>query len=177
MGYFRDDTPLIELILDDKGKQELDKLWDEFEFMGDFTTRTWVQYFFNQSGEVEGHGRESGSARPSDEHVSATPIIFGLRDAYLKKAEASQNSIANEAIREHFRRVNEAIRSVDRMRIDAEPRHLDALLQFAARAYRRPLSQAESEDLTAYYHSLRDKGGLTHEEAIRDALCHLMSPN
>ena len=177
MGYFRDDTPLIELILDDKGKQELDKLWDEFEFMGDFTTRTWVQYFFNQSGEVEGHGRESGSARPSDEHVSATPIIFGLRDAYLKKAEASQNSIANEAIREHFRRVNEAIRSVDRMRIDAEPRHLDALLQFAARAYRRPLSQAESEDLTAYYHSLRDKGGLTHEEAIRDALVSvLMSP-
>jgi len=177
MGYFRDDTPLIELILDDRGKQELDKLWDEFEFMGDFTTRTWVQYFFNQSGEVEGHGRESGSARPSDEHVSATPIIFGLRDAYLKKAEPSQNSIANEAIREHFRRVNEAIRSVDRMRIDAEPHHLEALLQFAARAYRRPLLQAESEDLTGYYHSLRDKGGLTHEEAIRDALVSvLMSP-
>ena len=77
MGYFRDDTPLIQLILDDKGKQQLDRLWNEFEFMGDFTTRTWVQYFFNQSGEVAGHGRESGSTRPSDEQVSSTPVIFG----------------------------------------------------------------------------------------------------
>jgi hypothetical protein len=177
MGYFRDDTPLIELILDDKGKKELDKLWDEFEFMGDFTTRTWVQYFFNQSGEVEGHGRESGSARPTDTQVSSTDIIFGLRDAYLKKAEPSRNSIANEAIREHFRRVNETIRWVDRMRVEAEPRHLDALLDFAARAYRRPLTREESEDLVAYYHSLKDKSGLSHEEAMRDSLVSiLMSP-
>jgi len=92
MGYFRDDTPLIQLILDDKDKQELDRLWNEFEFMGDFTTRTWVQYFFNQSGEVAGHGRESGSTRPSDEQVSSTPVILSLRDAYLAKAQASQSS-------------------------------------------------------------------------------------
>ncbi len=141
MGYFRDDTPLIQLILDDKGKQELDRLWNEFEFMGDFTTRTWVQYFFNQSGEVAGHGRESGSTRPSDEQVSSTPVILGLRDAYLAKAQASQSSaVSIEAIRDHFRRVNETIRSVERMRTEAEPQHLDALLKFAARAYRRPLS-------------------------------------
>src|SRR4029077_19016469 len=57
MGYFRDDTPLIELILDDKGKKELDRLWTDFEFMGDYTMRTWVQYYFNQSGEVQGKGR------------------------------------------------------------------------------------------------------------------------
>jgi mono/diheme cytochrome c family protein len=178
MGYFRDDTPLIEMILDENGKKELDRLWNEFEFLGDYTTRTWVQYFFNQSGEVEGHGRESGSARPSDAHVSATPVIFGLRDAYLKKAEASGgNPVALEAIRDHFQRVNDAIRSVDSMRVEAEPRHLDALLRFAARAYRRPLSPAESQDLLAYYHALRDKSELAHEEAVREVLVSvLMSP-
>jgi mono/diheme cytochrome c family protein len=177
MGYFRDDTPLIELILDEKGKQQLDALWTEFEFMGDFTTRTWVQYFFNQSGEVNGKGRESGSARPSATQVSATPVIFALRDAYLAKAEAGGNPVAKEAIRDHFQRVNETIRGVDQLRAAAEPRHLNALLAFAARAYRRPLSPSESQDLTAYYHSLRDKGGLTHEEAIRDAIVSvLMSP-
>ena len=65
MGYFRDDTPLMELILDDDGKKELDRLWNEFDFIADFTARTWVQYYFNQSGEVQGKGRESGTARPS----------------------------------------------------------------------------------------------------------------
>ena len=92
MGYFRDDTPLMELILDDKGKKELDRLWDEFDFIADFTARTWVQYYFNQSGEVQGKGRESGHARPSDKDVSAPPIIFGLRDAYLAKAAGQQQS-------------------------------------------------------------------------------------
>ena len=64
------------------------------------------------------------------------------------------------------------------MRVDAEPRHLDALLKFAARAYRRPLSQAERDDLLAYYHTLREKDGLTHEDAIRDSIVSvLMSPD
>ena len=36
------------------------------------------------------------------------------------------------------------------MRVDAEPHHLDALLKFAARAYRRPLTQAERDDMLAY---------------------------
>ncbi len=177
MGYFRDDTPLIELILDEKGKNELNSLWDEFDFIADFTTRTWVQYFFNQSGEVEGHGRESGSVRPSDKAVAAAPVIFGLRDAYLAKADASDNPIAMEAIRDHFQRVNTTIRGVEKMRVEAEPRHLEALLKFAARAYRRPLSQSEHDSILAYYHSLRDKGGLTHEEAVRDSIVSvLMSP-
>jgi hypothetical protein len=177
MGYWRDDTPLQELILDDKGTQELNRLWDEFDFIADFTARTWVQYFFNQSGEVQGTGRESGSARPSDKEVSAAPVIFGLRDAYLAKAEPSNNPIAMEAIRYHFQWVNDTLRRVERMRVEAEPRHLDALLHFAARAYRRPLSQPEHDGVLAYYRELRDKSGLTHEEAVRDSIVRvLMSP-
>ena len=31
LGFFRDDKPLMELILDDKGQQELNRLWQEFE--------------------------------------------------------------------------------------------------------------------------------------------------
>lgn len=179
MGYFRDDTPLMELILDDEGKRELDRLWDEFDFIADFTTRTWVQYFFNQSGEVEGKGRESGSVRPSDKEVAAEPVVFGLRDAYLAKANASPDNdpVAIEAIEDHFQRVNATMRAVERMRAEAEPRHLDALLQFAARAYRRPLSPPERDELRTFYDSLRNKSGLTHEEAIRDSIVRvLMSP-
>ncbi len=55
---------------------------------------------------------------------------------------------------------------------------LKALLAFAARAYRRPLSKAERDDLLAYYHSLREKEGLSHEDAIRDCIVSvLMSPD
>src|SRR5262249_23767715 len=60
----------------------------------------------------------------------------------------------------------------------AEPRHLAALAAFAARAYRRPLTTAERDDLLAFYRSLRDQDHLSHEDAVRDTLTSiLMSPN
>jgi uncharacterized protein DUF1592/uncharacterized protein DUF1588/uncharacterized protein DUF1587/uncharacterized protein DUF1595/uncharacterized protein DUF1585/cytochrome c len=178
MGFFRDDTPLMELVLDEKGQKELDRLWNEFEFIADFTTRTYIQYFFNQSGEVQGNGRESGTERPSDKEVTAEAIILGLRDEYVAKAEASDNPIAMQAMRDHFDRVNATLRSVERMHVAAEPRHLDALLKFAARAYRRPLSKPESDDILAYYRTVREKEALSHEDAIRDSVVSiLMSPD
>ena len=179
MGYFRDDTPLMELILDEKGRKELNRLWVEFDFITDYTSRTWVQYFFSQSGEVQGKGAESGSARPLDKEVHSTEVIFQLRDAYLAKAAADPKNdpVAADAIRDHFQRVNDTIRSQERLRVEAQPLHLKALLRFATRAYRRPLSPAERDDLLAYYHTLRDTGSLTHEEAVRDSIVRvLMSP-
>jgi hypothetical protein len=174
MGYFRDDTPLMELILDEKGRKELDRLWDDFEFIANYTARTWVQYFFNQSGEVQGKGAESGTARPTDHEVTDEAVIMGLRDAYLAKAAANPKNdpIAPQAIREHFELVNVTLRNLEKERIDAESKHLDALLRFAAQAYRRPLAKAERDDLLAYYHSLRSK--LSHEDAIRESIVGLL---
>ena len=177
MGYWRDDQPLMELILDDKGQKQLNRLWDEFDFISDFTLHTWVQYYFNQSGEVQGRGAESGTLRPSDKDISTPAIIFGLRDAYLTKAAPANNPAAMEAIRVHFQWVNDTLRRVEKMRVDAEPMHVEALVRFAARAWRRPLSTAERADVVAYYHSLREKDGLSHEEAVRDSIVRvLMSP-
>ena len=180
LGFFRDDTPLMELILDEKGKKEIDRLWDEFDFIADFTSRTWVQYFFNQSGEVLGKGAESGNPRPATHQVTDTEVVLGMRDKYLAKALADPNNnpIAPLAIRDHFDRMNSTLRRLEREHAAAEAKHLDALLQFAARAYRRPLSQAEREDLLAYYQTLRSKNELSHEDAIRDSVASvLMSPD
>ncbi len=180
MGYFRDDTALMELILDEKGQQELNRLWDEFDFIASYTARTWVQYYFNQSGEVLGKGAESGSARPLDHQVTDTEVIMKMRDTYLAKAAANPNNdpVAPQAIREHFARVNATLRTLEKEHADAEPKHLEALLRFAAHAYRRPLTKAERDDLLAYYHTLRDKNQLSHEDAIRDSVASLlMSPD
>jgi Protein of unknown function (DUF1592)/Protein of unknown function (DUF1588)/Protein of unknown function (DUF1587)/Protein of unknown function (DUF1585)/Protein of unknown function (DUF1595) len=179
MGYFRDDSPLSELILDDKGRKELEALWDQFEFVADYTGRTYVQFFFNQSGEVLGNGRESGTLRPSEKEVTAEAVILDFKKAYLAKAAADDKTdpIAIGAITDHFERVNATLRGIERERLDAEPRQLDALVTFATRAYRRPLSQAERADLLAFYRSLRAKSDLTHEEAMRDSIVSvLMSP-
>jgi hypothetical protein len=180
MGYFRDDTPLMELILDENGRKELNRLWNEFDFIAAYTARTWVQYFFNQSGEVQGKGAESGTARPPDHEITDQAVIFGLRDAYLDKAQSDTRNdpISTDAINEHFDGVNATLRALEKEHADAQPKHLDALVRFAARAYRRPLSTAERKDLAAYYHQLRDKSGLSHEDAMRESIAGvLVSPD
>ena len=60
------------------------------------------------------------------------------------------------------------------MRIAAEPVQLEALVKFAARAYRRPLTKAERDGLLAHYHQLREKGGLSHEDAMRDSVASIL---
>jgi hypothetical protein len=171
MGYFRDDTPLSELILDEKGKKDLDTLWQEFDFIADYTVRTWDQFVFNGGG--GGGGRGVSVARPSFQDATTEPVIFGMRDQYLKAAPADNPAVI-QAIKDHFESLNSEIRWVERARVEAEPRHLDALLKFAARAYRRPLAQEERDEILAYYRELREKSNLTHEEAMRGSMVSLL---
>jgi hypothetical protein len=55
----------------------------------------------------------------------------------------------------------------------AEPGHVEAVLDFAARAYRRPLSGEERDQLRGLYHKLR-KQELGHEEAIQFLLARVL---
>ena len=180
VGFYRDDTPLLELILDEKGQREINRLWTEFDYIANFTDRTWTQYFFNQSGEVQGKGAESATDRPANHAITDTEVIMAMRDAYLAKADASvtNDPVAPTAIRDHYDRINATLRGIEKERQLAEPKHLEALVRFAARAYRRPLAPAERDDLLAYYRVLRTKNELPHEEAIRDSVVSiLMSPD
>src|SRR5262249_39125968 len=60
--------------------------------------------------------------------------------------------------------------------LDAEPKHLDAVIAFAAKAYRRPLKAGEADDLRALYRKLRGEG-LPHDDAWRLVLARvLVSP-
>jgi Protein of unknown function (DUF1592)/Protein of unknown function (DUF1588)/Protein of unknown function (DUF1587)/Protein of unknown function (DUF1585)/Protein of unknown function (DUF1595) len=180
MGYYRDDLPLIQLILDDNGKKELDRLWNEFDYIADFSARTWTQYYFNQSGEAFGKGDESGSERPTDHAVTDSEVIFKMRDVYLAKAasDESNDPVAAEAIRAHFDQVNATLRSLEKERADAESRQLESLLEFAARAYRRPLTPAERTELLEDYHKDRTQNQLSHEDAVRGAITGvLMEPD
>src|SRR5262249_11085013 len=83
---------------------------------------------------------------------------------------------AVEVVRDYFGRMNRNVRALESAKGAAQPVHLVALLGFASRAYRRPLTQTESDDLLAFYRSLREQA-LSHEDAIRDTVTSvLMSP-
>ena len=178
MGYFRDDKPLYELLLDEAGQKQLDQMWRELDFVALGLTRTFVQFFLNESGEARGLRRESEGARPADKEITSEPIVLELAEAYRNRIRQLNHAEANTAIDEHFAWVNTELRWVEKAKVESEQTHLNALLDFARRAYRRTLTQAERADLLAYYRTLREKDGLSHEDAMRDALVAvLVSPD
>ncbi|MEX2561274.1 MAG: DUF1592 domain-containing protein, partial [Pirellulales bacterium] len=75
---------------------------------------------------------------------------------------------------EPFRKpINERAAAFRQSLIEAQPRHLEALLDFAARAYRRPLTEADAHDLHALYARLRDEE-IEHDDAVRLTLARVL---
>lgn len=57
--------------------------------------------------------------------------------------------------------------------VESEPQHLKNMLDFAGRAYRRPLTQSETEELRGLYHKLREQE-IPHDEALRLTLARVL---
>src|SRR5439155_19664306 len=98
---------------------------------------------------------------------------------YLAKArKKGATDEAAKAIESYFAGISEEIRQVERARLAAEPSHLEALVKFTERAYRRPITSTERDDVRAFYRKLREKEELNHEEALRDTIASvLLSPH
>jgi hypothetical protein len=171
MGYFRDDQPLYELLLDKKQQATLDRRWREMDFVASINIRTYVE--FAKLG-TRGTRDDFKDGEPKVREIEVEEIISEakirkLEADYLEMAKAG-SGVAIQAIKDFFDRSNEGIRWVKRARRDAEPSHLQSLFDFAARAYRRPLSPADRADLLSFYREAQERYGLDHEGAIREAI-------
>jgi hypothetical protein len=180
-GYFRDDQPLCELILDERQRRELDSLWEELDFVTLAPMRQYKDFIFFERAEPPRfmHDAEFDFARSEDKDAIAEEKIQKLAKVYLARArKLGADREALEAIETYFADISTAIRRVERSRLAAEPSHRAALLHFAERAYRRSLTAAERDDLLAFYQRLRRQEALSHEEALRDTLVSvLLSPH
>ncbi len=176
MGYYRDDAPLCELILSDEEKGELDALWQELDFITSAPMRQYTGFvWFERTDSGWLRDPEFDFARAEDHNVTSEEMIHKLRDAYLAKAERNGGTeIPLKAIRDFFENIDRQVRWVESARISAESSHLQALAEFAARCYRRPLTEIEREELQSFYALLRNDDGLTHEEAIQDSIVSLL---
>jgi hypothetical protein len=85
-----------------------------------------------------------------DGGAEAVKFFEGLREPFRKRAEAFEKEL-----------------------VDSEARHVDALLAFAAKAYRRPLSDADLAKIRSLYGELRKKE-MPHAEALRAVLSRIL---
>jgi hypothetical protein len=180
-GYHRDDGPLYDLVLDAAEQREVDALWGELHFIGNDVLRQFKDFIFFERAEPPRFMYEAAFdfARSEDKDSASEAKIHQLRDAYLDKVHRlGANETIVGAVEAYFKSMNAQLRQVEEARRAAEPGHLNALLEFAARAYRRPLTGSERDGLLAFYRRRRDADQLGHEDAVRDTLAAiLMSPH
>ncbi|MDB6155282.1 MAG: cytochrome [Chthoniobacteraceae bacterium] len=96
-----------------------------------------------------------------------------LVDAYAQLMEFATQDGDPKLFEPMRKPINEAAANFRQRLVAVEPQHLNGVLAFADRAYRRPLSENEKEELRALYAKLRTQE-LPHEEAIRLTLARVL---
>ena len=115
-GYFRDDAPLYDLILDAAGQRELDGLWEEFDFITGAPMRQYASFLWferAESGFVRGPSFDF--VRAEDKDAGSPAKIKRLAEVYLEKVRRSHPSETGiEAITAHFEIIAASIRRSNR---------------------------------------------------------------
>ncbi len=176
MGYYRDDQPLYDLILNDAERSEIDRLWDELDFITQAPKRQFIGFlWFERTDSRYMTDPVFDFARAEHEDATEETKIKRLATVYLNKAdEKGAPTQALQAIERYFEGINGRIRWLEEAESQAEHGHLTGLLRFAERAFRRPLHLSEQNDLLNFYQGLRFKDELSHQEALRETVASLL---
>ena len=113
-GYFRDDAPLYELVLDDAERREIDELWHDLNFVTNVPAHQYRTSSSSNAASLRDFMIDAAFdfARSEDKDSASEAKIERLRAAYLAKArrnEAKPEAIA--AIETFFLEINAAIRA------------------------------------------------------------------
>lgn len=150
--YYRDDSFLLEHIIPDAEIAELDRAWTDLLTSFDY-------HNVNLRFTADKYGIELGDRR-----------IDAIDDEWL-------DGIAPEP-RKYIAAFKAEYDAMQQELVSAQWRHLDDTINFAERAWRRPLSNQEIGSLRDFYWSSRQQTGLEHAAAIRTLLARiLVSPN
>ncbi|MCU0880731.1 MAG: hypothetical protein MUF06_23420, partial [Pirellulaceae bacterium] len=142
MGYYRDDRPLYDMILSKDEQREIDRLWQELDFIASAPHRQYQGFvWFERTDSRWMRDAEFDFARAEDKDVTSEAKVTRLAQVYRDKAiDAGARGQSLQAIDDFFETINAQIRWVESARLAAEPSHLAEMLKFAERAYRRPLT-------------------------------------
>lgn len=96
-----------------------------------------------------------------------------LVDAFAQLMEYATQD-ADPKVFEPLRKpINDRAAAFRKVLADSEPAHVAAILEFAGKAYRRPLTDAEAGELQSLYSRLRQEE-IAHEDAVRLTLARVL---
>jgi hypothetical protein len=146
--YARDDQFLVERMLDEATRARLDTAWADLLTSFDYH-RVVLRYMSRKFG-------------------------FDLGDVTLDEMSDEWIESLRDEARGYVHDLRSEYRAMHRARIAVEPSHVQDAIGFAARAWRRPLSDREQSRLISFYDHLRQSDQHNHTLAMRILLTRLL---
>ncbi len=149
--YHRDDRFLVENILSDETRIELDAAWQDLLGAFDYH-KTYLQFLAKKYRFGLG------------ERTIAT-----IKPAWIDQLPAKPQSFVKALV--------ENYQTAERAYQHAHPEHINQALAFASKTWRRPLTEPEKFGLRLFYQQAKTEHQLAHDEAMRALIVRiLMAP-
>jgi hypothetical protein len=107
-------------------------------------------------------------------YVSREPLQYLVAYEQIYEFSTQDNPRGVEQLKPHREPTERRAAAFRQRMLDVESTHLDGLMAFAGRAWRRPLTEDEKNELKAFYRAERDKK-TGHEKALRLALARVLA--
>lgn len=197
-GFFRDDQPLCKLVLNDEQNRELDRLWDELSFVTGIPEKMLRGFvFFERSERNFMKHPDFDSIKEEDPELTSEATMLRFEQIYLKRSGVKDQPIAKwvdsinagrpddipdeiktHAVHDFFDGIRQSLKRRAAQWPAAAPIYQQRLLEFANAAYRRPLTNAERQKLTAFFTEASQPEALGIEQAVRATVTRiLVSPH
>ena len=180
-GFFRDDQPLCKLVLDAGQKRQLDRLWDELAFVTRIHEKLLRGFvFFERSERGFLKHPDFDSIKEEDPALVTPEGLTRFEQIYLNRAnvKGTAEEVAQHPVHTFFEEIRQGLALRDVELLAAEPIYLRQLRDFAARAYRRPLTAEELQGIDAFYQTVSRQPEHGIEQAVRASVIRiLMSPH
>jgi hypothetical protein len=176
-GFFRDDRPLCKHVLSDEENKELDRLWNELDFgthIAEKELRGFV--FFERSERNFMKHPDFDSFKEEDPELVREETVLRLEETYFKRSggKVKEEERETHPIHTFFADIRKGLKQRDEQLAAAAPGYLQQLETFAESAWRRPLSERETQQLRDFYHKLSKQPEFGIEQAVRASIIRLL---
>jgi len=180
-GFFRDDRPLYNSVLNDEEKRTLDRLWDELYFSTKIHDKMLHGFVFFER-EERGFLKhpDFNAIREEDPDLGKEENLRRFEQIYLKRSNVTTTGaeLERHPIHVFFEDIRQGLSRRDQQLKKAEPAYIRDLRYFAQAAYRRPLSAEENEKIEQFYRSVAGQKEYGIEQAVRASVLRiLVSPH
>ncbi len=180
-GFFRDDQPLCQQVLSDVENRELNRLWDELYFSTGVTEKMLRGFvFFERSERNFLKHSDFNEFKEEDPELVKDAMLERFEQVYLARSGVKPDALklAEHPIHLFFAEIRQGLKHRGAQFAQAKPIYLRQLIEFAERAYRRPLTPGELRRIETFYESTCQQAEYGIEQAVRGVLTSvLVSPH